>query len=41
VPAIVADAGDHAARRSLEFFAATISNENSRQAYHGPSLSRF
>ena len=24
VPAIVADAGDHAARRFLEFFAATI-----------------
>ena len=27
VPAIVADAGDHAARRFLEFFAATIRNK--------------
>ncbi|HVC59350.1 MAG TPA: site-specific integrase [Acetobacteraceae bacterium] len=33
VPAIVADAGDHAARRHLEFFAATIRNENTRLAY--------
>jgi integrase/recombinase XerD len=33
VPAIVADAGDHAARRFLEFFAATIRNRNPRAAY--------
>jgi site-specific recombinase XerD len=34
VPAIVADAGDHAARRFLEFFAATIRNKNTRMAYY-------
>jgi integrase/recombinase XerD len=33
VPAIVADAGDQAARRFLEFFAATIRNKNTRAAY--------
>jgi len=33
VPAIVADAGDTAARRFLEFFAATIRNKNTRLAY--------
>jgi site-specific recombinase XerC len=33
VPAIVADAGDQAARRFLEFFAATIRNRNTRVAY--------
>jgi site-specific recombinase XerD len=33
VPAIVADAGDQAARRFLEFFAATIRNKNTRMAY--------
>ena len=33
VPAIVADAGDQAARRSLEFFATTIRNKNTRLAY--------
>jgi site-specific recombinase XerD len=33
VPAIVADAGEHAARRFLEFFAATIRNKNTRTAY--------
>jgi hypothetical protein len=33
VPAIVADAGKHAARRFLEFFAATIRNKNTRTAY--------
>ena len=33
VPAIVADAGDTAARRFLEFFAATIRNKNTRMAY--------
>jgi site-specific recombinase XerD len=33
VPAIVADAGDRATRRFLEFFAATIRNKNTRMAY--------
>jgi site-specific recombinase XerD len=34
VPALVADAGEHAARRFLEFFAATIRNKNTRVAYY-------
>src|SRR5471030_521337 len=34
VPAIVADAGDQAARRFLEFFAATIRNKNTRLSYY-------
>jgi integrase/recombinase XerD len=33
VPAIIADAGDAAARRFLEFFTATIRNPNTRAAY--------
>jgi len=33
VPGIVADAGEHATRRFLEFFAATIRNKNTRAAY--------
>ena len=33
VPAIVAAAGDGAARRFLEFFAVTIENPNTRAAY--------
>ena len=33
VPAIVAAAGDGAARRFLEFFAVTIDNQNTRAAY--------
>src|SRR5689334_6210414 len=33
VPGIVADAGEHATRRFLEFFAATIRNRNTRMAY--------
>jgi site-specific recombinase XerD len=33
MPGIIADAGEHAARRFLEFFAATIRNRNTRQAY--------
>jgi hypothetical protein len=33
VPALVANAGNHAARRFLEFFAAQISNRNTRMAY--------
>ncbi|MGE0282193.1 MAG: tyrosine-type recombinase/integrase [Rhizobiaceae bacterium] len=34
VPTIVADASDQAARRFLEFFAATIRNKNTRMAYY-------
>jgi len=34
VPAAIANAGDHAARRFLEFFAATIRNKNTRMAYY-------
>jgi hypothetical protein len=34
VPAIVAAASDQSARRFLEFFAATIRNKNTRQAYY-------
>jgi hypothetical protein len=33
VPAILADAGDRAAKRFLEFFAATIRNKSTRMAY--------
>ena len=33
VPTMIADAGDQAARRFLEFFAATIRNKNTRMAY--------
>ncbi len=34
VPRVIAAAGDQAARRFLEFFAATIRNKNTRQAYY-------
>ena len=34
VPAIIAFGGDRAARRFLEFFAATIRNKNTRMAYY-------
>ena len=34
VPAVIAGAGDHAARRFLEFFAAQIRNRNTRMAYY-------
>ena len=34
VPATIADAGETAARRFLEFFAATIRNKNTRMAYY-------
>ena len=33
VPGLIADAGEHATRRFLEFFAATIRNRNTRTAY--------
>jgi site-specific recombinase XerD len=34
VPVVIADAGDHAAKRFLEFFAAQIRNKNTRMAYY-------
>src|SRR6476660_8336802 len=34
VPSVIAGAGEHAARRFLEFFAATIRNKNTRMAYY-------
>ena len=40
VPGIVADAGERATRRFLEFFAATIRNRNTRAAYM-VAVSRF
>jgi hypothetical protein len=33
MPALVADVGGQVSRRFLEFFAATIRNKNTRQAY--------
>jgi site-specific recombinase XerD len=33
VPSVIADAGEHAARRFIEFFAANIRNRNTRLAY--------
>ena len=33
VPAIIADAGDRAGKRFIEFFTATIRNANTRKAY--------
>ena len=41
VPAIIAIAGDHAARRFLEFFAASIRNRNTRMAYYRAACSFF
>jgi len=40
VPAIIGDAGEHATRRFLEFFAATIRNRNTRLAYYR-AVTRF
>jgi hypothetical protein len=34
VPRVIVDAGNQAARRFLEFFAATIRNKNTRMAYY-------
>ena len=34
VPRMIANAGEHASRRFLEFFAATIRNKNTREAYY-------
>src|SRR5450631_3941601 len=41
VPRVIADAGDQAARRFLEFFAATIRNKNTRQAYYHAAVRFF
>src|SRR5689334_5653085 len=41
VPAVIAGAGEHAARRFLEFFAATIRNKNTRMAYYRAVCSFF
>jgi site-specific recombinase XerD len=41
VPAVVAGGGDHAARRFLEFFAASIRNRNTRMAYYRASCQFF
>src|SRR3954449_12219187 len=41
VPAAIAGAGEHAARRFLEFFAATIRNRNTRMAYYRAACSFF
>ena len=34
VPTMIADAGDRASRRFLDFFAASIENDNTRMAYY-------
>jgi site-specific recombinase XerD len=41
IPAAIADAGEHAVRRFLEFFAATIRNRNTRAAYYRACCSFF
>jgi hypothetical protein len=41
VPAMIADAGDRAARRFLDFFAASIENDNTRMAYYRAVCSFF
>src|SRR5277367_6859119 len=41
VPAAIAGAGDKAVRRFLEFFAATIRNRNTREAYYRAACSFF
>jgi hypothetical protein len=41
VPRVIAAAGDQAARRFLEFFAAIIRNKNTRQAYYHAVLRFF
>jgi hypothetical protein len=40
VPRVIAEARDKTARRFLEFFAATIRNKNTRQAYYH-AVTRF
>ena len=41
VPAAIGNAGDHATRRFLEFFAAQIRNKNTRMAYYRAACSFF
>jgi len=41
IPAAIADAGEQAVRRFLEFFAATIRNRNTREAYYRAACSFF
>jgi hypothetical protein len=41
IPALVADAGEDAIRRFLEFFAATIRNKNTRVAYYNDARQFF
>src|SRR6266446_3977409 len=41
VPAVIADAGDPAARRFLEFFAAQIRNKNTRMSYYRAACTFF
>ena len=41
VPAAIAGAGEHAARRFIEFFAATIRNKNTRLAYYHAACNFF
>jgi hypothetical protein len=41
VPAIIANAGDRAARRFLGFFAASLENDNTRMAYYRAVWSFF
>ena len=41
VPVAIAGAGDRAARRFIEFFAATIRNKNTRMAYYRAACSFF
>src|SRR5258708_900930 len=41
IPTIVAAAGAPAARRFLEFFAATIRNKNTREAYYRAACNFF
>jgi site-specific recombinase XerD len=41
VPRVIADQGDQAARRFLEFFAATIRNKNTRLAYYRAAVRFF
>ena len=41
VPRVIAAAGDQAARRFLEFFAATIRNKNTRMAYYRAAVRFF
>jgi site-specific recombinase XerD len=41
VPVAIAGAGEHATRRFLEFFAATIRNRNTRMAYYRACCSFF